>query len=100
MRSPKTHELKTWPMQFQAVLDEVKVHELRRDDRGFRVGDTLLLREWDPGTESYSGRWLEVEVMYISKVADWVPDTYSDMVVMSLGRSPRRARGVLDATAG
>lgn len=43
------HELKTWPPYFDDVASGVKTVELRReDDRNFEVGDTLILREWDP----------------------------------------------------
>jgi hypothetical protein len=45
---------------------------LRRNDRDFQVGDQLLLREWDPEIESftgepgrYSGRTIRVRVDWI-----------------------------------
>lgn len=40
-----THELKTDPAVFDAVYRGAKTHEIRKHDREFRVGDTLLLRE-------------------------------------------------------
>jgi len=43
----KTHELKTWPMYFQMVRKHQKLFEVRKNDRGFKTGDTLNLREWD-----------------------------------------------------
>jgi hypothetical protein len=52
----KVHELKTWPEPYQALIDGVKHHEVRVTDRGFAVGDRLLLREWDPKSQTYSGR--------------------------------------------
>ena len=38
------HELKTDPEPFDAVASGAKTHEIRRDDRNFKVGDGLLLR--------------------------------------------------------
>lgn len=61
---PKQHELKTWPVYFEAVLDGSKTFELRKDDRGFLVGDSLILREWVPANGQYTGRSLTVEVTY------------------------------------
>lgn len=49
----KIHELKVKPVYFEAVKEGIKTFELRRDDRNFKVGDILLLREWE---HQYSGR--------------------------------------------
>lgn len=55
----KTHRLKTWPGPFAAVADGSKPFEIRFDDRGFSVGDELLLLEWLPpeseGPAGYTG---------------------------------------------
>ena len=65
-----THDLKCWPQYFQAVLDGRKPFEIReRRDRVFSVGDTLLLREWEPSSESYTGRRCERRVTYITDFA-------------------------------
>lgn len=44
-----THDLKILPEPFAAVLSGAKTYEIRRDDRGFAVGDRLRLQEWIPG---------------------------------------------------
>jgi len=44
----RVHELKCWPEPFAALLDGRKRFEVRVDDRGFAVGDVLVLHEWDP----------------------------------------------------
>ena len=69
----KTHELKTWPAPFEAMWQEQKRFEVRRDDRGFEVRDSLWLREWDPATGEYTGRELrDVIVKFILRGADAV----------------------------
>lgn len=48
------HTLKIEPEYFQAVLDDTKTFEVRKeDDKHFEVGDTLILREWKEDLEVY-----------------------------------------------
>ena len=78
----KTHELKTWPDPFAALWDGQKRYEIRRDDRGFAVGDLLNLREWRPNDETYTGRVASCAVTYLSRGPDWgLP---AGLVVMSI----------------
>jgi hypothetical protein len=53
------HVLKCWPEFFQPVFDGKKNFELRKNDRDYKVGDVLVLREWEPredDTHGYTGR--------------------------------------------
>lgn len=58
-----THKLKILPEYFQAVWDNKKRFELRKDDRAYKVGDLLYLREFDG--EKYTGSELLVKVTHI-----------------------------------
>ncbi len=64
-REPTVHELKTWPRFFAGLLDGTKTAEVRLNDRYFRVGDELILREFNAETDDYTGR---VERRFISRV--------------------------------
>lgn len=59
------HELKTWKPFFQSVFNGDKDFELRKDDRNYRVGDTLELQEYDAENKSYTGRFCHRTIKYI-----------------------------------
>ena len=42
------HILKIWPQYYCRVADGSKTFEVRKNDRGFQPGDTVILREFDP----------------------------------------------------
>ncbi len=63
-------EKKVWPKYFQKIVDGDKTFELRLADFKCERGDTLVLKEWDPETQQYTGRIIEKEVTYVSKTKD------------------------------
>jgi hypothetical protein len=58
------HRLKTWSEYFVGLLDGVKGFEIRKDDRNFAVGDVLILEEYNPDRQEYTGRKLSRRVTY------------------------------------
>lgn len=52
---PMIHELKTDPEVFDAVAAGLKTFEIRKDDRDFEVGDTLLLQRTRHTGEEMAG---------------------------------------------
>lgn len=60
------HDLKTWPQFFQPVALGHKTFEIRFNDRDFKVGDVLRLREWDPAVKKYTGNETIRRVTYIT----------------------------------
>lgn len=87
----QTHMLKTWPMYFEAVLAGVKTFEIRHNDRGFLVGDVLLLAEYDPTSHRYSGREIRKRVTYITDFGQ-----VDRNVVMALGEVTPEATNAAD----
>lgn len=59
------HDLKTWPEYFNDIISGKKKFELRENDRNFKVGDILNLREFDPKSYKYTGLSKSAEVIYI-----------------------------------
>lgn len=61
------HRVKSWPELFEATLSGAKRHEMRRaTDRDYRVGDLLILQEYDPAERIYSGRELRMRITYVT----------------------------------
>ena len=61
-----THELKIQPDYFKAVFMGIKTFEIRKNDRGYKVGDMLILKEWVPETKRYTGKMVARKVTYIT----------------------------------
>lgn len=85
----KTHELKSWPVFFEQLAGGAKGFEVRKDDRGFAVGDMLVIREWDPKTQVYSGRSVHARVTYRLGRQDFSEGIEPGFVVLSIQRMSR-----------
>lgn len=84
------HDLKTDPQQWEDIAAGRKTFEVRKDDRGYAVGDVLSLgktrftaAEMAEGRPlEYTGQWLRVGVQHLLRgPAYGIPDGY---VVMSI----------------
>lgn len=59
------HDLKVWPEYFEAIAAGKKPFEIRKNDRDYKVGDTLHLREFSPGPGEYTGFAVRRTVSYM-----------------------------------
>ena len=61
------YDVKSWPQFFQPMIDGVKKHDMRnKRDREYKVGDIMLLREFDPFGGGYTGRSARFRITYIT----------------------------------
>lgn len=90
-----THELKILPEYFEALVTYKKTFEIRKNDRNFKVGDKLILKEYQPNDDmmidpGYTGRQVERWVSYI--LYDWQAGLKDGYCIMALKRSaPKKA---------
>ncbi len=66
----RTHELKIWPRYFDDVVSGVKRYEVRINDRDYKIGDRLVLLEWDPRSRLPTGRSCEAGIVHVSAGVD------------------------------
>lgn len=76
------HELKCWPGPFQEIWDQRKRFEVRKNDRNFKVGELLHLREWGPETKRYTGRYVVAMVTCLLQGEFGLPP---DICVLGIG---------------
>lgn len=65
----KTHELKILPQYFVPVKEGKKTFEIRKNDRDFKVGDNLVLKEIDKNSGEYTGKEVSRRITYITDYA-------------------------------
>jgi hypothetical protein len=69
------HELKTDPLPFGCVSLKLKKAEFRKNDRGFKSGDILILKEYNP-LMGYSGEYVLRKVTHI-QTGYGIPEGYA-----------------------
>lgn len=65
-----THELKILSEHFFPVLAGIKRAELRKNDRGYAAGDTLILMEWNG---DYTGDSCKRVITHVADVGAYLP---------------------------
>jgi len=76
------HELKILNKYFEEVFLSHKTFEIRKNDRNFRKGDKLILKEWDDSKQIFTGRKLARTVTYILEGGSFGIE--EDFVVMAI----------------
>lgn len=63
----KNHSIKVLPEYFKEIIKGKKSFEIRNNDRDYKVGDLIVLKEFDGTT--YTGREVMAEITYITDFA-------------------------------
>ena len=63
MSNNKIHDVKVLPQYFEDILSGIKAFEIRYNDRDYKVGDLLCLREYRDG--AYTDRETVREICYM-----------------------------------
>ncbi|WP_224237708.1 DUF3850 domain-containing protein [Klebsiella grimontii] len=92
-REPITHELKIYPEFFSAVCTGVKRAELRKNDRDYRVGDSLHLLETPRGSCHSTGEFINATITHIADVGEWMPG----YVLLSIEREAMDRKAAMDS---
>lgn len=59
------HELKHWSSSLHIIASRQKKHDVRKNDRCFRVGDTVKYRVYNLINEEYTGKALRAKITHV-----------------------------------
>jgi len=59
------HKVAVWPQNFNDIISGKKKFDVRKDDRNFKIDDTLMLCEWSPETRTYTGLFSNFKIVDI-----------------------------------
>ena len=77
----RIHKIKIELQYFEKSAAGLKPWELRLNDRDYKVGDILILREWDPKKKEFTGRILTRQITEMFKGLPYLPE---DVVIMTI----------------
>lgn len=78
------HSVKVLPVYFDAIENGIKRFEVRRNDRQYKVGDTLCLREYDSMKDEYTGREIDAAITYMVTHEEFPKGVPEDFVILSI----------------
>jgi hypothetical protein len=78
------HELKIHPEFYKDVLLGLKKVEIRLNDRNYQENDLLILNEFDPKIEKYTGSQVKRKVDYVLKNIDGLNPDYVVLQISKL----------------
>lgn len=73
-REYKQHEVKLAAMYYEDVASGKKSFELRKNDRGYKVGDSLKMLELKDGTQT--GRTIDADIIYMLEEYTGITEGY------------------------
>jgi hypothetical protein len=97
----RVHQLKCWPPEFAELSHRYQQSQVRPADRDFQVGDTLVLREFDPHVigDGYTGSACRAEIVGITPPGAWCLPT--NLCVLDIRvKHFHRAEALAPARAG
>jgi len=80
------HELKTIQPYFDELVNGNKTFELRKNDRGFKIGDTLILREYLPKCNDYTLRSLNFVITHILENYQGIEKGYAILSIRRINK--------------
>lgn len=84
----KQHFLKILPEFFAAVVDGSKTFELRKNDRDFQVGDTVILQEFDHKTNTYTSDFVVKQISFMLTGVYGLEPGVSCLSLVNLSQEP------------
>lgn len=82
------HDLKCIQPFFKEIWAGKKTWELRKDDRGFAIGDGLKLSEYDPELQCYTGLRINARITTMlgagSGLADQIGGLKKDYCILGI----------------
>lgn len=92
VREPKTHEVKLVASWWNDITSGKKRFELRKNDRGYKVGDKLLMQEYAAG--AFTGRTIMADITYMLEEYTGLTEGYAILGIELLKVSETDTAGV------
>lgn len=85
----QVHYLKTHTRYFDEIDEVGKNFEVRNNDRGFESGDYVILADFDPDTQVYSGRAKVAQISYVLRNYPAIQNDYVVFGIIDIRKSTR-----------